>query len=112
METRTLGRTGHSSSVAILGGAAFWNASPEQSAESFSAGIAAGVTHLAPAPPTLGWRGLSPLCGSPARRSRFTESRCDGDQGWSRATLGGPQQTRETLDQPFFTANRAEGDTR
>ena len=50
METRTLGRTGHSSSVAILGGAAFWNASPEQSAESFSAAIAAGVNHLDVAP--------------------------------------------------------------
>ena len=50
METRTLGRTGHSSSVAILGGAAFWNASPEQSSEPFSAAMAAGVNHIDVAP--------------------------------------------------------------
>ncbi len=50
METRTLGRTGHRSSVAILGGAAFWDASPEQSAEPFSAAMAAGVNHLDVAP--------------------------------------------------------------
>jgi hypothetical protein len=49
METRTLGRTGHRSSVAILGGAAFWDA-PEKSRESFTAAMAAGVNHLDVAP--------------------------------------------------------------
>jgi aryl-alcohol dehydrogenase-like predicted oxidoreductase len=50
METRVLGRTGHSSTVAILGGAGFSAASPQQAAESFSAAIAAGVNHLDVAP--------------------------------------------------------------
>ena len=50
METRTLGRTGHGSSVAILGGAAFSDASPDRSAASFAAALAAGVNHLDVAP--------------------------------------------------------------
>ncbi len=50
METRTLGRTGHRSSVAILGGAAFARATPEQTAEHFAAALAAGVNHLDVAP--------------------------------------------------------------
>jgi aryl-alcohol dehydrogenase-like predicted oxidoreductase len=50
METRTLGRTGHRSSVAILGGAAFARATPEQTAESFEAALSAGVNHLDVAP--------------------------------------------------------------
>jgi aryl-alcohol dehydrogenase-like predicted oxidoreductase len=50
METRTLGRTGHRSSVAILGGAAFARATPEQTAESFAAALSAGVNHLDVAP--------------------------------------------------------------
>jgi aryl-alcohol dehydrogenase-like predicted oxidoreductase len=50
METSVLGRTGHRSSVAILGGAAFWNATPEQSSVPFSAAMAAGVNHLDVAP--------------------------------------------------------------
>jgi aryl-alcohol dehydrogenase-like predicted oxidoreductase len=50
MQTRILGRTGHESSLAILGGAAFWNATPEQTAEPFAAAMAAGVNHLDVAP--------------------------------------------------------------
>jgi aryl-alcohol dehydrogenase-like predicted oxidoreductase len=50
MQTRTLGRTGHDSSVAILGGAAFWDSSPESAAEPFEAAIAAGVNHIDVAP--------------------------------------------------------------
>lgn len=50
MEKRTLGRTGHESSVAILGGAAYWDATEEEAAKSFSAALAAGVNHLDVAP--------------------------------------------------------------
>jgi aryl-alcohol dehydrogenase-like predicted oxidoreductase len=50
MEVRRLGRTGHRSSVAILGGAAFWDADPEITAEAFTAAIEAGVNHLDVAP--------------------------------------------------------------
>jgi len=50
METRRLGRTEHESSVAILGGAAFWDATPEQAGEGFSAALDAGVNHLDIAP--------------------------------------------------------------
>jgi aryl-alcohol dehydrogenase-like predicted oxidoreductase len=50
METRRLGRTGHMSSVAILGGAAFWDASPDVTRAAFDAALAAGVNHLDIAP--------------------------------------------------------------
>jgi len=50
METRRLGRTGHHSSVAVLGGAAFWGSTPEETRESFHAALAAGVNHLDVAP--------------------------------------------------------------
>jgi aryl-alcohol dehydrogenase-like predicted oxidoreductase len=50
MEHRRLGRTGHLSSVAILGGAAFWPGDPEVAAASFARARAAGVNHLDVAP--------------------------------------------------------------
>ncbi len=50
MERRRLGRTGHQSSVAILGGAAFARATPEQTEKSLEACLFAGVNHLDIAP--------------------------------------------------------------
>jgi len=50
VELRRLGRTGHRSSVAILGGAAFWGSDPEATAASFAHAMAAGVNHLDVAP--------------------------------------------------------------
>ena len=50
MELRRLGRTGHRSSVAILGGAAFWGSDPSTTAEAFGDALAAGVNHLDVAP--------------------------------------------------------------
>jgi len=50
METRRLGRTGHFSSLAVLGGAAFWDSAPEEAAEGFNAALLAGVNHLDVAP--------------------------------------------------------------
>src|SRR4051795_7905621 len=50
MLTRRLGRTGHDSSVAILGGAAFSRCSPEDARPAFEAALAAGVNHLDIAP--------------------------------------------------------------
>ncbi len=50
MERRRLGRTGHDSSVAILGGAAFWDGDPETTGAAFAAALAAGVNHLDVAP--------------------------------------------------------------
>lgn len=50
MEKRILGRTGHNSSVAILGGAAYSDATTEQAAASFTDALAAGVNHLDVAP--------------------------------------------------------------
>ena len=50
MERRRLGRTGHDSSVAILGGAAFWDGDPEATGAALSAALAAGVNHLDVAP--------------------------------------------------------------
>jgi aryl-alcohol dehydrogenase-like predicted oxidoreductase len=50
VEQRQLGRTGHRSSVAILGGAAFWDGDPDMAASAFSAALDAGVNHLDVAP--------------------------------------------------------------
>jgi len=50
MLTRRLGRTGHHSSVAVLGGAAFWGTDPDVTASTFAAALAAGVNHLDVAP--------------------------------------------------------------
>lgn len=50
MQRRRLGRTGHESAVAILGGAAFWDATPEQAEVAFQTALDAGVNHLDIAP--------------------------------------------------------------
>src|ERR1700730_18452824 len=50
MLTRRLGRTGHHSSVAVLGGAAFWGTEPDLPAAAFSAALEAAVNHLDVAP--------------------------------------------------------------
>jgi aryl-alcohol dehydrogenase-like predicted oxidoreductase len=50
MEQRRLGRTGHTSSVAILGGAACWAASPVQAGEWLKLALSRGVNHLDIAP--------------------------------------------------------------
>ena len=50
MERRRLGRTGHLSSVAVLGGAAFARSDPETTAASFAEAMASGVNHLDVAP--------------------------------------------------------------
>ena len=51
VERRRLGRTEHESSVAILGGAAFWaTPSPEEARPSFELALDAGVNHLDIAP--------------------------------------------------------------
>ncbi len=50
MEVRRLGRTGHHSSVAVLGGAAFWDSDPEATEISFAEALDAGVNHLDVAP--------------------------------------------------------------
>ena len=50
MERRVLGRTGHQSSVAILGGAAFWESTVDIVAAAFAQAVTAGVNHLDIAP--------------------------------------------------------------
>ena len=50
METRRLGRTGHHSSLAILGGAAFAMDSPEEAGALLHEALDAGVNHLDIAP--------------------------------------------------------------
>ena len=50
VETRRLGRTGHQSSVAILGGAMFWDADPDVTWEAMELATTAGVNHLDVAP--------------------------------------------------------------
>lgn len=50
METRRLGRTEHLSSVMVLGGATFWNASPEQAQAGLQLAVERGVNHIDIAP--------------------------------------------------------------
>ena len=50
MERRRLGRTGHESTVAVLGAAAFWGASPEEAAAGVALADGHGVNHLDIAP--------------------------------------------------------------
>ena len=50
LPTRRLGRTGHQSSVAILGTAAYGRSNPDEVADSFHAALAAGVNHIDVAP--------------------------------------------------------------
>jgi aryl-alcohol dehydrogenase-like predicted oxidoreductase len=50
MQTRRLGRTGHESSVAILGAAAFWAATPDEAERGLALALDAGVNHLDIAP--------------------------------------------------------------
>ncbi len=50
VERRRLGRTEHRSSVAVLGGAAFWGSNPEAAGAAFTAAVDAGVNHLDVAP--------------------------------------------------------------
>lgn len=50
MKTRRLGRTNHESSVAILGGAAFWNATEDEALKGLELAFDRGVNHLDIAP--------------------------------------------------------------
>mgnify|MGYP001209479587 CR=1 FL=1 len=50
MERRRLGRTGHESSVAVLGGAACWAATVEEAGEWLQLALSRGVNHLDIAP--------------------------------------------------------------
>ena len=50
MERRRLGRTGHESSVAVLGGAACWAATVEEAGEWLQLALDHGVNHLDIAP--------------------------------------------------------------
>jgi aryl-alcohol dehydrogenase-like predicted oxidoreductase len=50
MQRRRLGRTGHESSVAVLGAAAFWEATPDEARQGLDLALARGVNHLDIAP--------------------------------------------------------------
>lgn len=50
LATRRLGRTGHQSSICILGAAAFSSTTPDETAAAFELALAAGVNHVDIAP--------------------------------------------------------------
>jgi aryl-alcohol dehydrogenase-like predicted oxidoreductase len=50
MEQRRFGRTGHMSTVAIFGAAAFWEVTQERADAAMSLVVAAGVNHIDVAP--------------------------------------------------------------
>jgi aryl-alcohol dehydrogenase-like predicted oxidoreductase len=69
MLTRRLGRTGHESSIAILGGAAFARCTPEEAAAGWAAALDAGVNHLDIAPQYgLAQQNIGPLLREPGAR--------------------------------------------
>jgi aryl-alcohol dehydrogenase-like predicted oxidoreductase len=50
METRQLGRTGHMSTIAVFGAAAFWEISQADADQALESVIAAGINHIDVAP--------------------------------------------------------------
>ena len=68
---RRLGRTGHRSSVAILGGAAFATCTAAEASEGFHAALARGVNHLDVAPRYGGAEALVGPHVPPVRSSLF-----------------------------------------
>jgi aryl-alcohol dehydrogenase-like predicted oxidoreductase len=71
VQTRRLGRTGHHSTVAVLGAAAFWVASPEEAEAGWRLAREAGVNHVDVAPQYgLAEEHLGPLL-RPARDEVF-----------------------------------------
>lgn len=70
METRRFGRTGHMSTVAIFGAAAFWEISQEDADKVMEQIIEAGINHIDVAP---GYRQAEARIGPwmPRERSRF-----------------------------------------
>ncbi len=70
METRMFGRTGHLSTVAIFGAAAFWNVTQPEADRVMEQVIAAGINHIDVAPSYgLAEERIGPWM--PAERSRF-----------------------------------------
>lgn len=92
MDTRRLGRTGHDSTLAILGGAAFGRCTPEKAEAGFRLALDAGVNHLDVAP-SYGdaERLLGPLV-PPVRDRLFL-----GEKTHRRAPDGVRSQLEETL---------------
>ncbi|MFT3893442.1 MAG: aldo/keto reductase [Anaerolineales bacterium] len=70
METRQFGRTGHRSTIAIFGGAAFWEISQEDADKVMEQVIEAGINHIDIAP-SYGQAELRVGPWMPRERSRF-----------------------------------------
>lgn len=71
MQTRRLGRTNHQSSVAVLGGAAFWDGDAQSADVAFGAALDAGVNHLDVAPQYGRAQELLGPCVAPVRDQLF-----------------------------------------
>lgn len=70
METRRFGRTGHTSTVAVFGAAAFWEISQEDADRVMESVIAAGINHIDVAP-SYGQAEIRIGPWMPRERSRF-----------------------------------------
>lgn len=70
METRRFGRTGHMSTVAVFGAAAFWEISQEDADKVMESVIAAGINHIDVAP-SYGQAEIRIGPWMPRERSRF-----------------------------------------
>lgn len=117
MQTRRLGRTGHHSSVAVLGGAAYAVCTPHEAERSFHAALDRGVNHLDIAPKYgAAEENIGPLI--PAVRDRLfigekTERRNpDGVRAQLETTLGRFGTDHVDLYQLHAVTSVAELDTR
>src|SRR3989304_4527920 len=70
METRRFGRTGHMSTVAIFGGAAFWEISQSDADKVMESVIEAGINHIDVAP-SYGQAEIRTGPWMPRERKRF-----------------------------------------
>ncbi len=88
METRRLGRTGHHSSVAVLGGAVFAMDTAETAATLFNEALAAGVNHLDIAPGYANAeRAVGPLLPAVRDRLFVAGKTAETERSWARTRL-------------------------
>ena len=109
MQTRRLGRTGHHSSLAILGGAAFAMDTPDDAAEFLHEAVDAGINHLDIAPGyRLAERAVGPHLPELRNRLFVAGKTGETERDWARTRLG---RTLERLQVDHLDLYQAHGVT-
>jgi len=109
MQTRRLGRTGHHSSLAILGGAAFAMDTPDDAAEFLHEAVDAGINHLDIAPGyRLAERAVGPHLPELRHRLFVAGKTGETERDWARTRL---ERTLERLQVNHLDLYQAHGVT-